>query len=133
MKRVYMFISFLLIILLACPTFAGCQNTAVSAGVSLKQSVENKLKVGDIGVVELDENPTTGFTWHYKIDNENVLKLDSDKYISPKTNAVGAGGTHVWNFKASGRGSAKILFEYYREWEKDKKPEKSFEYTVTVE
>jgi predicted secreted protein len=43
------------------------------------------------------------------------------------------GGTHTWKFKALGKGTAKIVFEYKRPWERDQKPVETKVYTVIVE
>jgi inhibitor of cysteine peptidase len=94
---------------------------------------DNRIKAGEIFTVTLDENITTGYSWSYTIDNKNVIQFDSDSTSVPKTDAAGAGGTHTWNFKAVGKGTVTIVFDYKRPWEKDKRPIDTKVYTITVE
>lgn len=98
---------------------------------------ENKnskeVDVGEKFNIVLDENPTTGFAWHYEIVDETVLALDSDEYVPDEVpgNVVGSGGEHIWKFKALKKGSTKILFEYYRSWDKQNIAD-TREYNITV-
>jgi inhibitor of cysteine peptidase len=77
------------------------------------------IKVGDSFVVELEENLSTGYTWHCTIVHEEIVDLESDEYMEPdKTdNMVGVPGTHQYKFIALNNGSTQIKFEYYRDWE----------------
>ncbi len=101
---------------------------------NLQEGNTNILKVNTSINVELKENPTTGYTWHVIIQNEDIIKCVSDGYKEDKheEGMRGVGGTHIWEFKTIKEGTSKIKFELYRSWEKDKIVE-TREYIVNVE
>lgn len=98
-----------------------------------------EIKVAKDGYIELklEENITTGCTWHVEIENEDILKVDSDEYkptdeYNDKQNICGAPGVHTWKFKALKKGATKVTFKLYQGWE----PENVYdtkEYNVTIE
>lgn len=91
----------------------------------------NVLNIGQNGKVVLKGNPTTGYTWHYTIEDNNIIKLASESSIQD-SNLMGAGSTFIWNFKALKAGETKITFKYYRDWESSAKDTDTVEYTITV-
>ena len=115
------------VICLAFSVITGCTDTKITSDSPKKIEVV----VGESFVVSLAENPSTGFSWHYRIADQGVIALISDAYIHGGSNLPGSGGQHNWKFKALKKGSSKIIFSYYREWEKDKVAS-NYEYTVTV-
>lgn len=101
--------------------------------VLLKTEKEYVLSKNDFAVVKLEENPSTGYTWHYTIENENVLTLVSDKYTTPKDKkTIGAPGVHEWKFKAVSEAETDLIFEYYRDWEGKKERVKKVGYEIVV-
>jgi predicted secreted protein len=79
-------------------------------------SIPNSLNVGETGRVVLKGNPTTGYTWHYTIEDNDIVELDSEN-ATQDSELIGAGSTYTWNFKALKAGQTKIIFKYYRDWE----------------
>ena len=98
---------------------------------TLSAGAKNTLNAGDTGVVMLKGNPTTGYTWQYKIDDESIVKLDTESSV-PDSGLIGAGSTFDWNFKALKPGTTTITFKYYRTWEGEASALQTAEYTVTV-
>lgn len=89
---------------------AGCQTGGVLPE-------ECSLSNGRLSVT-LEENPSTGYSWHYVIEDESVLSLVKENPIGGKPGAsVGAPNEHVWTFKGIGGGESVVEFKYYREWE----------------
>ena len=99
---------------------------------TLSAGAKNTLSTGDTGSVTLKGNPTTGYTWQYKISDESVVKLDTESSV-PDSGLIGAGSTSVWNFKALKPGTTTITFKYYRTWEGEASTLQTAEYIVTVE
>jgi len=78
------------------------------------RSVE--LSVGDVAVVELFENATTGFRWSVEFDPQLSL-LSSERLASSA--AVGASGMRRFTFRADAQGTARVNAKLWREWEGD--------------
>ncbi len=78
------------------------------------------LKTGDTLIVELDANPSTGYSWTETHKGDPVLKLQKTEHRkNPAGPAVGAAGTDVWTFAGVGTGKQRLSFQYRRPWEKD--------------
>ena len=86
---------------------------------------------GDSIAVNLQENPSTGYSW--QITASDGLTQTGDQYLqdNPVPFRVGAGGTHVWNFRVTGSGVQHISAVYQRPWE-SKAPAKTFSLTIQV-
>lgn len=74
-------------------------------------------RVGDALVVQLSENPTTGFRWALASPDSDVLELTRDEFQASEQAGVGAGGLRVFRFATKGAGSARIEFKLARAWE----------------
>lgn len=89
-----------------------------SGPITLAPGKVNKLAVGDIGIITLSGNPTTGYTWHYEISDESVISPVCQSYItSAREGIVGAGGIYGWSYRALKAGETTITFRYYRDLE----------------
>jgi inhibitor of cysteine peptidase len=88
-------------------------------------------------VIELESNPSTGYTWEVKEIDPGVLEQAGDpEYKQPAKSdpqLVGQGGTQVFTFHAAGKGTTIIQLIYHRTWEKDVEPAETFSLTVTVQ
>jgi inhibitor of cysteine peptidase len=65
-------------------------------------------------VVELAENPTTGYSWNVTVTSG--LEITNDTYIAPETDRVGAGGSHLWDVKAISSGQQEFSGIYMQPW-----------------
>ena len=85
--------------------------------------------------IELEGNPTTGYTWVYAMSPEGVVREVSNKYIADRTNdgRVGSGGKFVFTFEAVAEGDAGLTFSYLRLWEEGIAPIKTVNYRATVD
>ncbi len=88
---------------------------------------------GAVIVIELPENPTTGFRWSLRSQVEPVLTAKSDTFERPGKARPGAGGSRRFAFTASARGEASILLWNWRTWEGEGSVEKRYRVTVTVQ
>ena len=95
---------------------------------------EFEIEVNDKIRAKLCANPSTGFTWVCKMDDENgVIKLEKQEYMAPDTELVGASGTDVWTFKAVKEGTALITMEYSQDWEGGTQAERVYVLDILVE
>ncbi|MDO8556860.1 MAG: protease inhibitor I42 family protein [Candidatus Jorgensenbacteria bacterium] len=82
-------------------------------------------------IVQLDSNPTTGFSWGTSYDKD-ALELVASTFIPPSdTKLLGSGGMDTFTFKALKAGETKLKFSYLRAWE-SVQPQEVKEYTVSV-
>ena len=65
-------------------------------------------------VIKLPENPSTGYTWQYAV-NENIVELVEDVYIPPENQIIGGGGTRMLKLEVVGSGE--FTMSYVQPWE----------------
>ncbi len=81
--------------------------------------------------VKLEGNPTTGYSWNYKIQDATVLKNVEEDYVQDENdNMVGVGGVYIFDFEALKEGTTKITFNYSRSWEQENIYEIIYEVSV---
>ncbi|MFA5056268.1 MAG: protease inhibitor I42 family protein [Dehalococcoidia bacterium] len=98
---------------------------------------EKTLAVGDLLIVTLDSNATTGYSWNLsEISDAAIIRYVSDEYVAPEQSdppVVGAPGEEVWTFEALAAGTAAISMRYIQPWMPDADPAETFDITVIVE
>lgn len=91
-----------------------------------------EVQQGDLLIVRLKENPTTGFRWAVNEINERVLQLQDSDYAQMPGGGIGAGGERALAFRAQGSGTSPLSLKLRREWEGDATASESFSVTVRV-
>ena len=88
---------------------------------------------GELIVIRLEENPTTGYRWEVgKVDGQIVELLDSN--YSPSSGAgIGGGGTRTFRFRAKSSGSGQIQLRLRRSWEPVESAIERFEVNVRIQ
>jgi len=89
------------------------------------------LDVGDQLDVELESNPTTGYSWELG-PLPDGLQLVSSDFEEPGGSLVGASGTQRFVFDVVGLGNGILRFEYVRVFEDPVVAEQIVEYVVTI-
>jgi len=114
----------------SCEEFQGENHITREAGVA----------VGDLLVVTLCSNPTTGFQWseNAEIGDAAVLEQLSHEFIAPKGSdkknpPPGASGKEVWTFRALTGGTTNVSMEYSQPWQDGEKGAWTFALAVTVD
>jgi predicted secreted protein len=83
-------------------------------------------------VIELESNPSTGYSWQLAASpGEQVTLVDHD-YSPVGEQKPGSGGVQKFTFEGAAVGSATLSFGYSRPWEKDVAPTRTAEFPVTV-
>lgn len=115
------------------------KNATAKTSATDNSSLTLTTSAGKTVAITLDENTTTGYSWHYVIGNTDLIKFDSENTAGSDSSAassvpgrVGAGSEHTWNFKGLKAGTTKITFKYYRGWETEKATVNTVEYTVKI-
>lgn len=94
-----------------------------------------EMKVGGTLEIELESNPTTGYTWQVIESGAGVLEqTGASDYTSDSEGegAVGVGGTETFTFEAIAAGEVTLELAYMRPWETEEEPADTFTLTVEV-
>ncbi len=130
---------FLLLLALAA---AGCgpQTAAPTNGSELHLSAADNgrtvpMKVHDRLVIELEANPSTGFSWEPVQVDAAVLKQvgETEFQSASSTPLAGQGGTQILRFEVTGPGSTSLELVYHRPWESGVPPLQTFTLQITVQ
>ena len=88
---------------------------------------------GEVLVLNLESNPSTGYGWQVQGLNPGILRqLDAIEWLPDTPGKLGGSGTEVLRFAATGRGRATLNLVYARPWETAAAPAKSFSLEVNV-
>ena len=130
-KPIYILLLFLVASLLA---LTGCASAKeVTTGMDA-DGTQVDLKEGQMLVISLESNPSTGFGWHVaEIDEAIIQQAGETEFIQEESDEqlVGTGGMEVLRFEATGSGTTTLTLAYARIWE-DVVPEKTFTITIVV-
>jgi inhibitor of cysteine peptidase len=92
-----------------------------------------RLFAGQELIIQLDGNPTTGYTWETKdLDTKMFAQVGEVQFTSSNPKLVGSGGTQTLTLKVLNAGTSTLTLIYHRPWEKNVQPLKTFTVTVTV-
>lgn len=128
MKKITLIAAVLLIAL----SLIACSNA--SAGkVYGKDDSEIAVEAGKTFVIQLDENPDTGYAWTVSISDNTVVSLENEKYEQTPVDegVVGAGGVKALTLKGLKQGTAAVTLVYERSFEEDSAIE-TLIYNITV-
>jgi inhibitor of cysteine peptidase len=102
----------------------------------LTQADNGKLveaRPGDLIIIRLPENPTTGFRW--TVDNVDPLCVEAQgsSFSPARAAAVGSGGERTFSFQVKGEGgTGNIGLKLKRQWEADASAVQRYSVTVKV-
>lgn len=74
-------------------------------------------QAGDAFTIILDSNPSTGYSWSFKVNKEDHVNFKSENFVAPADAMPGAGGKATFTFTVTGDGVSTIAFEYAQPWE----------------
>lgn len=81
--------------------------------------------------VNLDSNPTTGYSWEAEISDESVIRYSEYEY-TPNNSLDGSAGRDSFKFTAVSEGKATLSFSYARHWNHEK-PSNTATYEIEVD
>jgi len=131
MKRALFVFSFILLVttlLAACATSSNQTITLTDADAG--KTVE--LHTGDMLIIKLTGNPTTGYNWDVSKVDASILQAQGDVQFTPDSSAIGSGGTVVLTFLAASAGQTQLQLAYHRSWETDVVPLHTFGVTIVA-
>jgi inhibitor of cysteine peptidase len=128
--RWFVILTIALFVLVGCSSARASAKTVTLTDADAGKTIE--LQNGNLLVVTLDGNITTGFNWEMVPQTSAVLKQLGEPVVTPDSSALGAGGKISLKFQAVKTGQASLTLIYHRSFEKDVPPEKTFEVTILV-
>jgi inhibitor of cysteine peptidase len=72
---------------------------------------------GDVIVIRLDENITTGYGWEISAIDGPFVELSPSVYSEAPGTLMGRGGTRTFRFKAKSPGGGQIQLRLRQPWE----------------
>ena len=95
-----------------------------------------ELEEGQILVVTLESNPTTGYSWQQAENQEPYLEQMGEAEFKPSETGepplVGAGGWEIFRFKAISAGKMTLQLVYHRPWEEGVESINTFSLNVVI-
>lgn len=109
------------------------KNYELSAPVFRSNMKIIKAKIGELFIVELLSNVTTGFEWRINgiLDNYK-LELINHFYTPPQKAIPGRGGKEIFEFIPVSKGKTNIRFVYIRSWEKNNVPAQNIKFNIII-
>jgi inhibitor of cysteine peptidase len=93
------------------------------------------VRKGQVLVVTLESNPTTGYSWEVANATEGILTQKGEaEYVQGNAgnNLLGAGGTETFRFDVVGTGEANLKLIYHRTFEPGVEPAQTYEVALTA-
>ncbi|MCZ7528184.1 MAG: protease inhibitor I42 family protein [Acidimicrobiia bacterium] len=125
------------LVLGAVLALGGCGDDGGDGGVVVITEADSAvtLEPGQELVIELESNPTTGYSWSLTTPpDDRILSYVESTYEPFETHEdlVGSGGTERLRFRAEGAGETVIELRYVRSWEPAEPGARTLVFTVTV-
>jgi len=120
----------LLLSLLVLTTGCGARQVRLSAADEGKQVT---IRSGELLVISLDGNPTTGYTWETQdLDTSLFRQVGEVKFDSSNPGLLGSGGVQTLTLAALKPGTTTLTLVYHRPWEKGVAPIQTFRVSVAI-
>lgn len=100
--------------------------TAADAGVS------RGAVVGQNVVLQLNENPTTGYRWALDATPPNAIENLASEYLATPGGAIGGGGKRKFSFTTKAPGDIHLRLKLWREWQGEDSATQRYEFTLQV-
>lgn len=123
-----------LLTLSALALLTACAHQSGSLELKKDRQCPLTLTKGQLLILSLPSNPTTGFRWMLRDTATNVLQsLGPEVYTNPEdAGLVGAGGISTWRFSAREPGEGRLLLTYQQPWEPSVPPADTFDCELRV-
>jgi inhibitor of cysteine peptidase len=120
-------------VVLATLLLVACGHDNDDSASVYRQSGETvAVGVGERFAIELDGNPTTGYSWQLSAPpGAQVTLIDSD-FTPTGPQQAGTGGVQRFTFEATATGTTSLAFAYVRPWETGVAPADTASFPVKV-
>lgn len=123
-----------LLLPLGLALLTACAHRPGSLALQEQSSCPLRMHDGQLLILTLPSNPTTGFRWLIRDDAAPVLSsLGPEVYSNPEdAGLVGSAGQSTWRFQAAKPGTGHLRLTYQRPWETGVAPAKIFDCAISV-
>ena len=83
-------------------------------------------------VIELNENPTTGYRWAITNIDEASLQPTGDEFVAPNDATPGAGGLRRFFFRTKRAGSTALTLINKRAWQSDDRAADTYSLAIRI-
>ena len=90
------------------------------------------MRPGDTLELSFESNPTTGYAWQLVEIDPQVLRQLSEEYVTPTSELLGTPGMQVFRFEAVAPGETTLKLAYFRSFEPEVPPEKTYQVKIVV-
>jgi inhibitor of cysteine peptidase len=80
--------------------------------------------------IELQSNPSTGYSWHLVFFDKSILELISSEFVPNISTQIGSASIQQFDFEAIKEGTTSIKFINKRAWQREAM--KSNEFLINV-
>ena len=80
--------------------------------------------------IELMGNPTTGYIWNAVSYDASIIKQIGEADFEPFDDKIGSGGKYTFRFQTIAAGQTTLMLIYYRTFEKNEPPAKTFKMKI---
>lgn len=91
-----------------------------------------EIEQGQILVITLEANPTTGYMWEMIESEEQILQQVGEIEFQPDSKLIGAPGIQTLRLEAVNVGQITLNLVYHRPWEENVDPLETFSVQVVV-
>jgi inhibitor of cysteine peptidase len=132
-KKMY-FIAVLLVVL---GLLVGCGSSSSEEIKEVMVDMEDNGKQieiyqGQILVVSLEAQPSTGYTWEVVELDELILRQEGEPEFQPTSGGIGAPGIQIFRFESISAGETDLRMIYHQPWVEGVEPLEIFSIHVTV-
>ena len=122
-------------LLAACGSGDGSEPSSTPSTIEITPVAQSgttvEAKVGDLVVVSLDANATTGYSWEFTAGDTFTIE-NSDYVPDPNpSDLAGKGGTQVVKLKVTKAGQSDLTGTYRQQWETPS-PDAGPDFTMTI-
>jgi len=97
------------------------------------RGLERRALPGQRVLIQLPENPTTGYQWHIDAFDPQVLAAAGSDFAASSGGRLGGGGLRTFVFTALAPGSSRVRLVYRRPWEPKAQAGEAFEVRIQVQ
>jgi len=131
-------VGLMLVVMAGCgasisPSIDGSHDMSVTPLTQSDNGKSIQIQVGNLVVIQLRENPTTGYQWTFNQSDQQVLTFQGTEYTPSAVIGVGGGGQRVFRFKGEQAGTTELDFKLWRQWQGEQSPIDRFTTTIQVE